>query len=57
MNAIWTEYQNIEELLEMCATEDDTETIRNFLSEYEKEIENKEFASTLLSYVHSKWGK
>lgn len=57
MNAIWKEYQNVEDFLEMCAAEDDIETIRIFLSEYEKEIENKEFASTLLSYVHSKWGK
>lgn len=56
MNAIWSEYQVIETCQEICATEDDIVAIRHFLNEYEKVIENKEFASTLLSYAYSKWG-
>ncbi len=56
-NALWHEQEKIEMCLEVCATEDDVEVIWELLSEYEKELERKEFSSTLLSYVHLKWGE
>lgn len=56
-NALWLEQDKVEMYQEMCATEDDVEVIRELLSEYEDELESKEFSSTLLSYAHSKWGE
>lgn len=57
-NALIAEEQETslyEEQLATCLTEEEIEEIRKLMLEYETSLEEKEFSSTLLAYVRSKW--
>ena len=57
-NALIAEEQEVaiyEEQLATCSIEEEIEEIRELMLEYEKYLEEKEFSSTLLAYVRSKW--
>lgn len=57
MGALFSEIENIELLLEICKEESDVETLGQILMDYEASIDEKEFSSTLLSFIRSNWDK
>lgn len=57
MEALFPVIQDIEILLKMCETEEDIEPLKQLLREYEATLAEKEFSSTLLSFVRSQWDR